>query len=76
MKSFAETGRKFKDAIVGNKNDYIPGGIEDSGAYFTGLEVLVDVGAQGGIDIAVNVGGDVLPDVFRSEEHTSELQSP
>ena len=69
MKSFAETGGKFKDAIVGNKNDHIPGGIEHGGADFAGLQVLVDVGAQVGIDIAVNVGGDVLPDVFAVDSH-------
>src|SRR4051812_5716445 len=69
MESFAESGWEFKDAVVCHENDHIAGGIEHGGAYLACLEMPVDVGAELRVYVVLDVGRDVLPDVFAVDSH-------
>ena len=69
MKAFAEAGWKFEDAIIGHQNHDVSGRIEHRRAYLTRLQVPVNLGAELRIYIVLDVGRDVLPDVFAVDSH-------
>ena len=76
MKALAEAGGEFENAVVGQQDNDIAGGVEDSRADFAGFEVAVDFGAQFGVNLAVDVGGDLFPDVLSIDLHLAHPKSP
>jgi hypothetical protein len=55
---------ELEDAFIGSEDEDVAGGIENSGADFAVLEVLLDHGAHFGGESVVEKAGDVIPDVF------------
>ena len=76
MQPLAEAGRQFKHAVICHKHDHVARRVENRRADFAGFQMLVDVGAQGRIHLAVDVGGDVLPDVFAVNPHARPPNHP
>src|SRR5579863_4612103 len=73
VQALAEPGGQLKDAIVRDEHDNIARRVEHCGTNLTGLQMLVDLGAQFRVHLTVDVGGDVLPNVFAVDPH---LDSP
>jgi len=73
VEAITEAGGETEDSVVGDKHDYIVSGVEDGGTYLAGFQVLVDFYAQGRIHFAIDVGGDVLPDVFAIDPQAFSL---
>src|SRR5580704_4249445 len=76
MQSFTKAGRQFVDAFVRYENDNVARGVEHSGTDFARLKMTLDAGAQLGIDLAVDVRRDVLPDVFAIDSHAPHPNRP
>jgi len=73
VEALAEAGGELEDAVVGDEDYDVVGGVEDGGADLTGFEVLVDFCAQGSVHIAIDVGGDVVPNVFAIDSQAFNL---
>ena len=69
MKAGAEAGGEFEGAIVCHEHDDVARGVEDRGADFAGFEMAVYFGTQFRVHLAIDVSGDVLPDVFAVDPH-------
>jgi len=76
MESLAEAGGKLEDAVVGHEDDDIARGIQNCGADLAGFEMFVDLAAQSCVHIALDVSGDVLPDVFAVDPHARPHKRP
>jgi len=73
VEALAEAGGESEDAVVGDEDDYVVGGVEDGGTDLTGFQVPVDFGAQGRVHFAIHVGGDVVPNVFAVDPQACNL---
>ena len=73
MQPLAESCGQLEDAIVGEQHDDVARGVEHRGADLAGFKMLVDLGAQVRVHLAVDVGGDVLPDVLAVDPHLTRL---
>src|ERR1035441_5604312 len=76
MEALAEAGRQYKDAVIRHQDNHIPRGVKNQGANFAGFQMLVDIGAQGRVHVPVDVGGDLLPDVFAVDPHARPPNQP
>ena len=73
VKPFAETYRKFEDAIIGNQNDHVARGIENGRADLAVIQVLLHrvprfVGKR-----SIQIFRNVVPNVFAIYEQKSHL---
>ena len=46
VEALTEAGGQLEDAVVGNQNDEVAGGVKNRGADLAGFEMAVDFGAQ------------------------------
>jgi hypothetical protein len=76
MEAFTEAGRNFEDAIIGHQDHDVPGGVHHGRTDLTMLEVSDDFRAQHIIHIAVNIRGDIVPNVFAVDLHARLPNSP
>src|SRR5271170_7727853 len=70
MEALAVACRNFENAIVGHEEDDVAGGIHYGRADLAVFEMAVDLSAQHGIHIAVDIRRDILPNVFAIDLHT------
>ena len=76
VKALTEAGGEFEDAVVCHEDDDVARGIEDGGTDLAGLKMLIDFRAQFGVHLGIDVGGDVLPDVFAVDSHLPHPNKP
>ena len=74
METFAVAYGEFVGAVVGGQDKNVARGVENGGADLAGLEVLLDGGEQLGIELLIQVAGNVFPNVFAFQLHENHLR--
>ena len=76
VEPIAEPRWQFEDPAICYQNHHIPRRIKHGRTNFAGLKVLVDVRTQSRVYIAVDIGGDVLPNVLAVDSHLPRPNNP
>jgi len=76
VKPLTESDGKLEDTVVSHKNDDISRRIKNCRANFASLEVAIDLRAQVRVHLAIDVGGDVHPNVFAVDPHLAHPNRP
>src|SRR5579862_2150456 len=71
METLAEVDRQLEYTIIGSEDDDVACRIDDRGTDFTVRQVAFDISADLRVERAVDVFGDVLPDVAAVQNHGS-----
>lgn len=69
VEPIAESGGKLEHAIVRDQDHDVTRGVQYGRANLAGLKVVIDLSAQLGVNLAVNVVRDMLPNVFAVDPH-------
>ncbi len=63
METLTEVNGQLEDAVIRHQNDDVAGRIEHRRADLTMRKVLLYIGADRRVERALNVGGDVVPNM-------------
>ena len=73
VKPFAETYRKFEDAIIGSQNDHVARGVENGRADLAVIQVLLHRVPRFLGERSIQIFRYVVPNVFAIYDHGSHL---
>src|ERR1019366_5027072 len=76
MEPIAEARRQFKHPVIGHEDNHVSGGVEHGGADLAGLKMAINIGAHRWVDVVVDIGGDVLPNVIAVDSHVRPPNQP
>lgn len=74
VEAFSVAYGEFVGAVIGSEDEDVASGIENGRAHFAAFEMLLDGGEQIGIELMIQILGDVFPDVFALQLHWNHLR--